>query len=129
MHDLLREYAGELSDRSTTPQPTGAWAVHRVLDHVSAHRVCPRTNCSARAATTRSRWRLVPPLVTPETLADYRDALAWLATERQALLAALRQAVSYGFDAHAWQLAWAVTSYFDLHGHWYDAAASHRGRP
>jgi tetratricopeptide (TPR) repeat protein len=67
----------------------------------------------------------LPLLVTTETLADYRDAVAWLATERQVLLAALRQAVDYGFDTHVWQLAWAITSYFDRHGHWHDVAASH----
>jgi DNA-binding SARP family transcriptional activator len=124
LHDLLREYAGELSatyDTSTERHQ----AVHRVLDHYlhtasSADQLLhPRRDDAIVLAS-------VQPLVTPETLADYRSALAWLAIERQVLLAALRQAVTFGFDVHAWQLAWAVNTYFDRHGHWYDAAACHQ---
>jgi DNA-binding SARP family transcriptional activator/Tfp pilus assembly protein PilF len=122
-HDLLREYASELSMIHDSAADRRL-AVLRILDHYlhTAYRadqlLRPRRDDPIALAP-------LPPLVTPETLADYRDAVAWLATERQVLLAALRQAVSYGFDTHVWQLAWAVTSYFDRHGHWYDAAASH----
>jgi DNA-binding SARP family transcriptional activator len=124
MHDLLREYANELSmiDDSAADRRL---AVHRILDHylhtayVADQLLHPRRDDPIALAP-------LPLLVATETLADYRDAVAWLATERQVLLAALRQAVSYGFDTHAWQLAWAVTSYFDRHGHWYDAASSHQ---
>ena len=123
MHDLLREYASELSMIHDSAADRRL-AVHRILDHY-LH--------TAYLADQLLRPRrddpiVLPPLpllVTTQTLADHRDAVAWLATERQVLLAALRQAESYGFDAHVWQLAWAVTSYFDRHGHWYDAAASH----
>jgi DNA-binding SARP family transcriptional activator len=124
MHDLLHEYASELA----VTQDTAAnrrQAVHRVLDHyvhtayVADQLLRPRRDDPVTLARPQ-------PLVTLETLADYRDALAWLADERQVLLAALRQAEDYGFDTHVWQLAWAVTSYLDRHGHWYDAAASHR---
>ena len=123
MHDLLREYANELSMIHDSAADRRL-AVHRILDHYlhtayAADRLLhPRRDDPIALAP-------LPLLVTPETLADYRDAVAWLATERQVLLSALRQAVSYGFDAHVWQLAWAVTTYFDRHGHWYDAAASH----
>lgn len=124
LHDLLREYAGELSATYDTVAERRL-AVHRVLDHYlhtaySADQLLrPRRDDPIVLAP-------VQPLVILEPLADYPGALAWFATERQVLLAALRQAVDYGFDVHAWQLAWAVTSYFDRHGHWYDAAASHR---
>ncbi len=124
LHDLLRAYASELAATYDTAADRRL-AVQRILDYYL------HTAYSAELLLRPRRddpITLAPPqpLVTPETLADYRTALAWLATERQVLLAALRQAVSYGFDVHAWQLAWAVTSYFDRHGHWYDAAASHR---
>ena len=124
MHDLLREYAGELSVAYDTPADRRL-AVHRILDHYLHTAYC------ADQLLRPSRddpITLAPlqPLAAPEILADYRDAVAWLATERQVLLAVLRQAVSYGFDTHAWQLAWTVTWYFDRHGHWYDAASSHQ---
>ncbi len=122
-HDLLREYANELSlihDSAANRR----LAVHRILDYylhtayAADQLLHPRRDDPIALAP-------LPLLVTTETLADHWDAVAWLATERQVLLAALRQAESYGFDTHVWQLAWAVTSYFDRHGHWYDAAASH----
>lgn len=124
MHDLLREYANELSMIHDSAADRRL-AVHRILDHylhtayIADQLLHPRRDDPIALAP-------LPLLVATETLADYRDAVAWLATERQVLLAALRQAVSYGFDTHAWQLAWAVTSYFDRHGHWYDAASSHQ---
>jgi DNA-binding SARP family transcriptional activator/Tfp pilus assembly protein PilF len=124
LHDLLREYAGELCATYDTAAERRR-ALHRVLDHYL------HTAYSADQLLRPRRDDLivlasVQPLVTPETLADYRSALAWLATERPVLLAALREAVSHGFNVHAWQLAWAVNTYFDRHGHWYDAAASHK---
>jgi DNA-binding SARP family transcriptional activator len=124
MHDLLREYANELSMIHDSAADRRL-AVHRILDHylhtayVADRLFHPRRDDPIALAP-------LPLLVATETLADYRDAVAWLATERQVLLAVLRQAVSYGFDSHAWQLAWTVTSYFDRHGHWYDAASSHQ---
>jgi DNA-binding SARP family transcriptional activator/Tfp pilus assembly protein PilF len=124
MHDLLREYASELSMIHDSAADRRL-AVHRILDHylhtayAADQLLRPRRDDPIALAP-------LPLLVTTEALADYRDAVAWLATERQVLLAALRQAVGYGFDIHVWQLAWAVTSYFDRHGHWYDAASSHQ---
>jgi len=124
LHDLLRAYASELSSTYDTAGQSRQ-AVHRVLDHYlhtaySADQLLrPRRDDPIALAPPQ-------PLVILEPLGDYRDAVAWLATERPVLLAALRQAVSSGFDIHVWQLAWAVTSYFDRHGHWYDSAASHR---
>jgi DNA-binding SARP family transcriptional activator/tetratricopeptide (TPR) repeat protein len=122
MHDLLREYAHELSLIHDSAADRRL-AVHRILNHYlhtayfADQLLRPRRDDPIALAP-------LPLLVTTQTLADHRDAVAWLATERQVLLAALRQAESYGFDAHVWQLAWAVTSYFDRHGHWYDAAGA-----
>lgn len=123
MHDLLREYANELSMIHDSAADRRL-AVQRILDHYlhtayAADRLLhPRRDDPIALAP-------LPLLVSTQGLADHRDAVAWLATERQVLLAAFRQAVSFGFDAHVWQLAWAVTTHFDRHGHWYDAAASH----
>lgn len=123
LHDLLREYAGELCVTYDTVDERRL-AIHRLLDYYLHTAYCadqllhPRRDDPIVLAPVR-------PLVILEPLADYRSALAWLATERQVLLAALRQAESHAFDVHAWQLAWAINSYLDRHGHWYDAAASH----
>ena len=63
------------------------------------------------------------PLVTPENLRDHREALKWFTSEYHVLLAALHQAANDGFDVHTWQLAWALTSFFDRSGHWHEATA------
>jgi tetratricopeptide (TPR) repeat protein len=124
LHDLLREYASELAVTHDTEADRRV-AIHRILDHylhtayAADQFLRPRRDDHIALAPAQ-------PLVTPETLTDYRGVLAWFAAERQVLLAALRQAVSHGFDVHAWQLAWALNSYLDRHGHWYDAAAAHR---
>ena len=124
LHDLLREYASELALTCDTVDERRL-AVHRVLDHY-LHTAYSADQLLRPGRDDPIVLAPVQPLITLQPLADYQTALAWLAKERQVLLAALRQAVDYGFDSHVWQLAWAVTYYFDRHGHWYDAASSHR---
>jgi DNA-binding SARP family transcriptional activator len=121
-HDLLRAYARELADADDSAADRRA-AVHRVLDHylLTAYRANELLGPSRDDAITVAS---VGPLVTPEELADHRKALAWFTTEYRVLLAALRQATNQGFDVHAWQLAWAMASFFERGGHWHDAAAS-----
>jgi tetratricopeptide (TPR) repeat protein len=58
--------------------------------------------------------------VTPEQPADIAGAMAWFATERPILLAAVRHACDTGQDAKAWQLAWALTTYLSRRGPWHD---------
>jgi tetratricopeptide (TPR) repeat protein len=123
-HDLLRAYARELAEAHDSAEDKHA-AVHRVLDHYlwTAYRANELLGPSRDDAIA-----VVPagPLVTPEELVDHRVALAWFTTEYQVLLAALRQAANQGFDVHAWQLAWAMASFFDRRGHWHDVATSER---
>jgi hypothetical protein len=33
-------------------------------------------------------------------------------------------AAESGFDAHTWQLPWAMTSFLQAHGHWQERAAA-----
>jgi hypothetical protein len=54
------------------------------------------------------------PRVRPEELADRKQALHWFQAERPVLLAAIGQAASSGFSAHAWQLPWTATTFFPL---------------
>ena len=121
-HDLLWAYARELSHEQDSAEDRRA-SVHRLLDHYlgtayRAHELLGPSRYDAIA--------LVPagPLVTVDELADHRAALAWLTREYHVLLAALRRAAADGFDAHTWQLAWAMASFFERRGHWHDAAAS-----
>jgi tetratricopeptide (TPR) repeat protein len=62
----------------------------------------------------------------PSGLDDHADALEWLDTEHQALLAVMRHAVANGRDATTSALVWALEPYFERRGLWSDRAAAHR---
>lgn len=123
-HDLLRAYSRELGDAPDSAAERRA-ALHRVLDHYlyTAYRADELLRPNREDAIV-----LTPAIqgVTPQKLSDHRKALTWLDTEYQVLLAALRLAASEGFDVHTWQLAWALTSFFDRNCHWHDSAACQR---
>ena len=46
----------------------------------------------------------------------------WFATERAALVAAVRLAAKLGDAEHAWQLVWAIATYLDRTGDWHEMA-------
>jgi DNA-binding SARP family transcriptional activator/tetratricopeptide (TPR) repeat protein len=120
-HDLLRAYARELADGDSADDR--GQAIARSLDHYlhSAHRADQLLRISRDDSITPT-----PPqsLVAPEKFTDHRRAMAWFTSEHTVLLAALRFATERGFDVHAWQLAWTLTSYLDRRGHWQDAATT-----
>jgi hypothetical protein len=62
--------------------------------------------------------------VTAEDVVDHPRALAWFIVEHHVLLAAVRLAASAGFDTHTQQLAWSLSAFLDLRGHWHDLAAT-----
>jgi DNA-binding SARP family transcriptional activator/tetratricopeptide (TPR) repeat protein len=122
-HDLLRAYAAEQAHH--TDSDTGRReATGRVLDHY--------LHTAARAARlldpAKEPVALAPPRpgATPEQSADYPQALAWFEAEHQVLLAAVTLAAASGFDVHAWQLPWAMTSFLQPRGHWQEWAATLR---
>jgi DNA-binding SARP family transcriptional activator/tetratricopeptide (TPR) repeat protein len=123
VHDLLRAYAAEQAQH--TDSDTGRReATGRVLDHY--------LHTAATAA------RLLDPAKEPVVLApprpgaaagqpaDDRQALAWFEAEHQVLLAAVTLAAGSGFDAHAWQLPWAMAPFLLARGHWQEWAATQR---
>ncbi|PWI07342.1 SARP family transcriptional regulator [Streptomyces sp. NWU339] len=120
LHDLVRLYAVEQA--KTEMADGGAEALLRVVDfylhtaYTAAQRLDPH----------RDEIRLVAarPGVTPLTLADHDAALAWFTVEHPALLSTIDLAVRTRHDAHAWQLAWALETFFDYRGHWHDWTAS-----
>ncbi|NBE84843.1 helix-turn-helix domain-containing protein [Micromonospora rubida] len=115
-HDLLRAYAGELVDAD--PEPDRRAATRRVLDHYlhAAH------GAERPLQPPRGPIALAEPApgVTPERLDDRAAALVWFAAEHRVLVAAVEHAADTGHDGHAWQLAAACVSFFDLRGHWHD---------
>ena len=123
-HDLLRAYSRELAETYDSPAERSA-AVHRVLDHYlyTAYRADELLRPNREQSIG-----LIPAAggAAPQPLSDHRKALCWFDTEYQVLLAALRQAAGEGFEAHTWQLAWALMSFFDRHCHWHDAVAFQR---
>lgn len=108
LHDLLRAYARELSEDPA--------AVRRMLDHYlhTAYRAAmllePRREPIALDRPA--------PGVLVQEIADPDEAMAWFAAERQVLLAAIPYAAEHCLHAHAWQLAWSLTTYFNRQGHW-----------
>jgi DNA-binding SARP family transcriptional activator len=122
-HDLLRAFAADQASH-TDSQDERDDAVGRMLDHY--------LHTAARAALLLAPAKepvvLVPPRAgaRPEQPADYPQALAWLQTEHQVLLAAISLADESGFDACAWQLPWAMSSFLATRGHWQDWARTQR---
>jgi tetratricopeptide (TPR) repeat protein/transcriptional regulator with XRE-family HTH domain len=123
VHDLLRAYAADQA-RGIEDQQARQAAIGRVLDHYlhTAHTAAALINPSRDLIVVRTPG----PGVTPEYLADYQQAMAWLAAEHQVLLAAATLADSTGFDVHAWQIPWALGDFMDWRGQWQEKAAIQR---
>ena len=119
VHDLLRAYTAELTKAHDAENERRA-AVHRFLDHyLHTAYAADRLLNPGRSPIT------IPPPgpgVTPESPLGYGDALAWFATERAVLLAAV-DAAGGGFDSHAWMLSWTVAEFLARRGHWHDLEA------
>ena len=112
-HDLLRAYAAD-----QTEDAERAAATHRVLDHY-LHTVFAAARLLDPA---RDNITLTAPRhgVRPQPVRDYTQAWAWCAAEHQVLLAAVEEAAGAGFDVHAWQISWALSTFFQRSGHWHD---------
>ena len=122
-HDLLRAYAAEQAEATETAAVRRE-AVGRALDyylhtaHAAAFLLYPG----------KTPLTLAPPRrgAVPEQLDGDRQAWLWLDAEYKVLLAVVRFAADAGFDAHAWQLSWCLTEFFDRRGRWHDWAAAQR---
>jgi len=111
MHDLLRAYAGEQAEEERERrQATG-----RMLDHyLHTVHAADLLLYPHRDAITLPP---VPDGVTVAAFAGREQAWAWLTTEHQVLLNETEVAAA-GFDTHAWQLAWSLSTYLDRIGAW-----------
>jgi tetratricopeptide (TPR) repeat protein len=100
-------------------------AVRRLLDHYL------HTALAAAVLLNPSRGNIFSPApagpdVTPESLAGHRQARTWFEAEHRTLLAAVSLAAEADFDAHAWQLAWAMADFLDWRSYWHEMAATQR---
>ncbi|MGM1059060.1 BTAD domain-containing putative transcriptional regulator [Saccharothrix sp. Mg75] len=120
-HDLIRLYAADEARGHHTGDERRA-AVRGLLDHLlhSADRA------DRLLYPQRDPVALVPagPGAAPVVPTDRHAALAWFTTEHPVLVGAVELAHDEGFHAHAWQLAWAVATYFQRQGHWRDQLAT-----
>ncbi|WP_309223311.1 tetratricopeptide repeat protein [Micromonospora sp. CP22] len=119
-HDLLRAYAAELT-RTAGEAEESREARRRLFDYY-LHSSYPA------ALLLQPQWPAIDPIpALPSNVrspAENHDAaLSWFAAEGQVLLRAVRQAAETGFEAYAWQLAWALTTFFAPHGLWRDQLA------
>ena len=123
MTDLIRAYAGELA-RATDPAADRRAALTRLMDHY--------THTAYQADLVLNPTRAPIPMTLsapsddsrPSPLLDMKAALAWLAGERETLLAAVRQARDEGLDTQAWQLSWALDSFLHEERRWDDEGAA-----
>ncbi|WP_306790922.1 tetratricopeptide repeat protein [Streptomyces sp. JV178] len=122
-HDLLRAYAAELTGELDAADDRRA-ALRGLLDH-QLH--------SAVSASDALSWYRDPVALAapdaaarPETFTDPAAALTWFTSELPNLTAAVRAAARHGRKTHAWQLAWAMVSFFDLAGHWQEWVDTHQ---
>jgi DNA-binding SARP family transcriptional activator/tetratricopeptide (TPR) repeat protein len=115
-HDLLRAYAAELA-HATDTAPDRDSALGRLLDYYaqSAH---------AAAAILQYFDLAVPPAgpaeVHAEVFTSAEPALAWLVTERAALVATVGRAYDGGFFAHSWLIARNIQDFLVAQGHWHE---------
>jgi DNA-binding SARP family transcriptional activator/tetratricopeptide (TPR) repeat protein len=117
-HDLLRAYATEQIRADEC-----ADAVRRLLDHYL------HTALAAELQLTKLRSQPTPPAAADGIVVtgfdDTDAALEWLAVHLPILLAAIDLAADGGYDAHAWQLAWALGTFLGRQGRWQEWVDTH----
>jgi tetratricopeptide (TPR) repeat protein len=116
-HDLLRAYASELA-HSYDEEDARHAAVRRMLDYYL------HSSMNANWQLDPSREQITPIPMSEgahyEKFGTIDEAMAWFEAEHACLQAAVRLADGAGFDAHVWQLGWALSTYNDRLGHWLD---------
>jgi DNA-binding SARP family transcriptional activator/Tfp pilus assembly protein PilF len=122
MHDLVRLYA---ADRASSTQSADELtdALHRLVGFslrtaLAADRLLDPHRPAIEAVAT--------PECRTDPLQDAAEALAWFNAEHANLLAVQRLAAARGWDAAAWQLAWALDTFHWRRGHLYHALEAWR---
>jgi DNA-binding SARP family transcriptional activator len=121
-HDLLRFYATERA-QAEEPAPDRADAVARLLRWYLA------TADAGATVVSPHRYRVplaAGPDLAPFPLASVEDALGWFDSERENLLAAVRQAASTGLHDIAWRLGATLFPVFNRRDNWADSIVANR---
>ena len=121
-HDLLKFYATERA-QAEEPEEERTVAVARLLQWYLA------TADASATIVSPHRYR-VPfehePGAAPLSPASVEDALEWYETERENVLAAIRQAAGAGLHGVAWELAATLFPIFNRHDNWADCIIANR---
>ncbi|MDT0566948.1 BTAD domain-containing putative transcriptional regulator [Streptomyces sp. DSM 3412] len=119
LHDLLRAYAGELTQIHDTAQERHD-ATLRVLDHYLF--TAYAANQLLKQDTTAELDLGVPgPGVTPEKFTGAQQATRWFTAEHRVLAGLLHCAVSQGLDHHTTGLAWSLKEHLQRQEFWPEA--------
>ncbi|MEV7626960.1 tetratricopeptide repeat protein [Actinoplanes sp. NPDC089786] len=118
LHDLVRAYAAGRAGDEDPPSDRRA-ALTRLFDfylhtaHAGDRLLYPHRDPVALAPARAGM------VVTP--LTDAGAAMAWFTAEHAVLLAVAEQAAAAeGLDQHTAGLAWTLTNFLNLRGHWQD---------
>jgi tetratricopeptide (TPR) repeat protein len=118
LHDLLRDYAAELTVEKSERRT--AW--RRLLDHylhsgrAAALRLNPEWDLGADPRLRRGEVR--------EPLTTLAQAMTWFGVELPVLIAVIR-AAGPAYDADTWRLAWTLTDYVERGGRWGEWETAH----
>jgi tetratricopeptide (TPR) repeat protein len=121
-HDLLKFYATERA-RAEETETDRADAVARLLRWYLA------TAEATADIVSPHRYRVPPdekPDVAPLSRAAVEDALGWYDSERENVLAAIRQAATAGLHDVAWRLPPTLFPVFNRRSNWADSVTAQR---
>ncbi|MEV4644915.1 tetratricopeptide repeat protein [Saccharopolyspora sp. NPDC049357] len=121
MHDLVRLYTGQRARQDLSDDEVNQ--AGRRLVEFSTHTAHAADLLIAPHHAPIALSEL-PPGCQPLSLADEDAAWAWFDTERANLLATQHFAVTRGWHAAVWQLAWAMTTFQLRQGHFHDNLAA-----
>jgi DNA-binding SARP family transcriptional activator len=114
-HDLLRTYAAERAAVEDSEHQRRE-AVHRLLD-------CYLHTGFAAERHLAPHWVPITPRpprpgVSWVQVNDYAEAMEWFTAELSTALALIDEAGRVGFDVHAWQLPWTLSTFLNRQGYW-----------
>jgi DNA-binding SARP family transcriptional activator len=121
-HDLLKFYATERA-QAEEPEEERAVAVARLLQWYLAMADASATTVSPHRYRVPLEHEPAPARLPPATV---EDALEWYETERENVLAAIRQAAGTGLHDVAWGLAATLFPIFNRHDNWADCIIANR---
>ncbi|WP_051580565.1 ATP-binding protein [Pseudonocardia acaciae] len=118
MHGLVRIYARELATRKLTDAQRKE-ALRRVIDFYLHTAYAGDRLLDPSAALIK----LAPPAprtTHPEFFEGPQEALQWFESEYSCLAASQKIALTEHWNDHTWQLAWAMETFQEMHGHFED---------